>query len=155
MTTAIRVEKVSKLFRRMAPGFQLRTLKSALLDCSLIQGLRPEDTIPALEGVSFEVAAGEGALTTWSTRSSATSKKSSTIDPSRATACARTPAGAGFRCLASISGTSLERARTNARLLTLRHISPSPIRQFRHASLRNPGYASDSARSRRLMSRLR
>jgi ABC-type polysaccharide/polyol phosphate transport system ATPase subunit len=59
MTTAIRVEKVSKLFRRMAPGFQLRTLKSALLDRSLIQGLRPEDTIPALEGVSFEVAAGE------------------------------------------------------------------------------------------------
>jgi ABC-type polysaccharide/polyol phosphate transport system ATPase subunit len=43
----------------MAPGFQLRTLKSALLDRSLIHGLRPEETIPALNGVSFEVAAGE------------------------------------------------------------------------------------------------
>ena len=59
MTIAIRAENVRKLFRRMAPGFQLRTLKSALLDRSLIQGLRPEDTIPALEDVSFEVNAGE------------------------------------------------------------------------------------------------
>ncbi len=59
MTTAIRVEGVSKLYRRMAPGFQLRTLKSALLDRSLIRGLKPEETIPALNGVSFEVAAGE------------------------------------------------------------------------------------------------
>jgi ABC-type polysaccharide/polyol phosphate transport system ATPase subunit len=59
MSAAIRVEEVHKLYRRMAPGFQLRTLKSALLDRSLIQGLRPEDTIPALNGVSFEVAAGE------------------------------------------------------------------------------------------------
>jgi ABC-type polysaccharide/polyol phosphate transport system ATPase subunit len=50
---------VHKLFRRMAPGFQLRTLKSALLDRSLIHGLKPEETIPALNGVSFEVQAGE------------------------------------------------------------------------------------------------
>ncbi len=59
MTTAIRVDEVHKLFRRMAPGFQLRTLKSALLDRSLIHGLRPDETIPALNGVSFEVQAGE------------------------------------------------------------------------------------------------
>ena len=48
MTAAIRVEEVRKLYRRMAPGFQLRTLKSALLDRSLIHGLKPEETIPAL-----------------------------------------------------------------------------------------------------------
>ncbi|MFQ5351261.1 MAG: ABC transporter ATP-binding protein, partial [Thermoanaerobaculia bacterium] len=59
MTTAIRVADVHKLYRRMAPGFQLRTLKSALLDRSLIQGLRADETIPALNGVSFEVEAGE------------------------------------------------------------------------------------------------
>ena len=59
MKPVIRVEEVGKLYRRMAPGFQLRTLKSALLDRSLIRGLRPEETIPALESVSFEVAAGE------------------------------------------------------------------------------------------------
>ena len=59
MTTAIRVEDVHKLYRRMAPGFQLRTLKSALLDRSLIHGLKPEETIPALNGVSFEVREGE------------------------------------------------------------------------------------------------
>lgn len=59
MSTAIRVEDVHKMYRRMAPGFKLRTLKSALLDRSLIHGLRPDETIPALNGVSFEVAAGE------------------------------------------------------------------------------------------------
>lgn len=59
MSTAIRVEEVSKLFRRMAPGYHLRTLKSALLDGNLTRGLRPEETIPALEEVSFEVSAGE------------------------------------------------------------------------------------------------
>ncbi len=59
MTTAIRVEGLSKLYRRMAPGFKLRTLKSALLEGSLIGGLTPEQTIPALDDVSFEVAAGE------------------------------------------------------------------------------------------------
>ena len=59
MTTVIRVEGVHKLYRRMAAGFQLRTLKSALLERSLIYGLRPEETIPALTEVSFEVTAGE------------------------------------------------------------------------------------------------
>ncbi len=56
---AIRVEGVSKRFRRAASGQKLRTLKSALLERSLIQGLRPEDAIPALEGVSFSIARGE------------------------------------------------------------------------------------------------
>ena len=55
---AIHVENLSKLYRRMAPGFQLRTLKSALVDRSLVRGLRPEETIPALKGVTFEVAEG-------------------------------------------------------------------------------------------------
>jgi ABC-type polysaccharide/polyol phosphate transport system ATPase subunit len=55
----IRVEGLSKLYRRVQPGAQLRTLKSALLSASLTQGLSAEDTIEALEEVSFEVAAGE------------------------------------------------------------------------------------------------
>ncbi len=50
MSIAIRADNLSKLYRRMAPGFRLRTLKSALLDRSLTEGLNPEDTIPALEG---------------------------------------------------------------------------------------------------------
>ena len=45
MSTAIRVENLSKFFRRMAPGFQLRTLKSALLERSLTSGLR---AVPAV-----------------------------------------------------------------------------------------------------------
>jgi len=57
--SVIRVEGLNKLYRRNAPGFQLRTLKSALLDRSLTEGLRPEDTIPALEDISFDVRAGE------------------------------------------------------------------------------------------------
>src|SRR5262249_38175005 len=40
--SAIVVEGVSKLYRRAAPGGQLRTLKSALLDRSLTAGLTPE-----------------------------------------------------------------------------------------------------------------
>ena len=56
---AIRVDRVSKRYRRSAPGRQLRTLKSALVDRSLIRGLSEEESIAALEGVSFEVARGE------------------------------------------------------------------------------------------------
>ena len=59
MTAAIRVEGLGKLYRRMAPGFKLRTLKSALLERSLTEGLRPEETIPALSDVSFTVESGE------------------------------------------------------------------------------------------------
>ena len=58
MSTAIRAQHLSKVYRRMAPGFRLQTLKSALLQRSLTTGLRPEDTIPALEDVSFAVEKG-------------------------------------------------------------------------------------------------
>ncbi len=58
MSVAIQAENLGKLYRRMAPGFRLRTLKSALLERSLTEGLDPEDTIPALEGVSFAVEKG-------------------------------------------------------------------------------------------------
>ena len=57
--TAIRVEGLSKLYRRTTAGHRLRTLKSALLERSLVGGLRPEDAIPALAEVSFTVAEGE------------------------------------------------------------------------------------------------
>ena len=56
---AIRVEGLTKLFRRAAPGEQLRTLKSALLEGSLTASLKREEAIAALEGVSFEVGRGE------------------------------------------------------------------------------------------------
>ena len=58
MSVAIRADSLSKVYRRMAPGFRLRTLKSALLDRSLTDGLSDEETIPALDGVSFEVEKG-------------------------------------------------------------------------------------------------
>ncbi len=56
---AIRVEGLSKLYRRTAAGHHLRTLKSALLERSLVKGLRSEDAITALTDVSFTVAKGE------------------------------------------------------------------------------------------------
>ena len=56
---AITVDRVSKLYRRSAPGFKLRTLKSALLERSLTEGLRPEEAISALEETSFTVGRGE------------------------------------------------------------------------------------------------
>ncbi|HEV8629382.1 MAG TPA: ABC transporter ATP-binding protein [Thermoanaerobaculia bacterium] len=43
----------------MGPGFQLRTLKSALLEGNLVRGLKPEEAIAALVDVSFTVARGE------------------------------------------------------------------------------------------------
>jgi lipopolysaccharide transport system ATP-binding protein len=56
---AIAVDGLSKLYRRMAPGFRLRTLKSALLDGSLVRGLKPEEAVAAVQDVSFTVRRGE------------------------------------------------------------------------------------------------
>jgi ABC-type polysaccharide/polyol phosphate transport system ATPase subunit len=56
---AIRVEAVGKLYRRLAPGAQWKTLKSALLDGTLTRGLDPAAAIAALAGVDFTVARGE------------------------------------------------------------------------------------------------
>jgi NitT/TauT family transport system ATP-binding protein len=55
----IRVERVSKLYRRTMPGDRLRTLKSALVGRSLTRGLRPEEAIAALHEVDFTVRQGE------------------------------------------------------------------------------------------------
>ena len=57
--TAIRVERVSKLYRRTLPGDRLRTLKSVLIGRSLTRGLKPEEAITALEEVDFTAARGE------------------------------------------------------------------------------------------------
>ena len=59
MKPAIRIEELTKLYRRTAAGHHLRTLKSALLERSLVRGLRPEETIPALKGISLTVQPGE------------------------------------------------------------------------------------------------
>ncbi|HEX6898434.1 MAG TPA: ABC transporter ATP-binding protein [Thermoanaerobaculia bacterium] len=56
---AIRVEGLSKLYRRTLPGDRLRTLKSALVGRSLTRGLRPEEAIAALQDVDFSVYKGE------------------------------------------------------------------------------------------------
>jgi len=56
---AIRVESLTKLYRRMAPGDRFRTLKSALLDGSLTSGLSQDKAITALRDVSFTVGRGE------------------------------------------------------------------------------------------------
>jgi ABC-type polysaccharide/polyol phosphate transport system ATPase subunit len=49
---------VTKLYRRHAQRNQFRTLKSALLTGSVVSDLRPEETLTALDGVSFEVPRG-------------------------------------------------------------------------------------------------
>jgi ABC-type polysaccharide/polyol phosphate transport system ATPase subunit len=59
MSEAVRADGVSKLYRRMAPGYHLRTLKSALLDGNLTAGLSAAETIRALDDVSFTVEHGE------------------------------------------------------------------------------------------------
>ena len=59
MSRAITIEGLSKRYRRTSAGFRMRTLKSALLQRNLTQGLRDEETIAALDDVSFTVEAGE------------------------------------------------------------------------------------------------
>ena len=55
---AIELTNVTKVYRKYARRKQFATLKSALLKGSLIQDLQPDETFPALQGVSFSVAAG-------------------------------------------------------------------------------------------------
>ena len=56
---AIRVEGLTKLYRRTMPGDRLRTLKSAIVRGSLVQDLKKEEAIAALEGIDFTVGRGE------------------------------------------------------------------------------------------------
>jgi len=58
MTPAIDVQNVSKVYRRYARKKQFATLKSAILDGSLLGDLRPDETFQALRGVSFQVPKG-------------------------------------------------------------------------------------------------
>ena len=55
MTAAIELANVSKIYRRYG-GKQFATLKSALLQRSLLRDLRPSETFPALTDVSFQRA---------------------------------------------------------------------------------------------------
>jgi len=58
MTPAIEAVNVTKIYRRYARMRQFATLKSALLKGSLIRDLQPDETFPALRGVSFSVPKG-------------------------------------------------------------------------------------------------
>jgi ABC-type polysaccharide/polyol phosphate transport system ATPase subunit len=58
MTPAIEAINVTKVYRRYARKKQFATLKSALLKGSLIRDLQPDETFPALRGVSFTVPKG-------------------------------------------------------------------------------------------------
>lgn len=58
MTPAIDVLNVSKVYRKYARKKQFATLKSAILDGSLLGDLKPEETFQALRGVSFSVPKG-------------------------------------------------------------------------------------------------
>jgi len=57
VTSAIELTNVSKIYRRYS-GRQFATLKSALLQRSLLHDLRPSETFPALVDVSFSVPKG-------------------------------------------------------------------------------------------------
>jgi ABC-type polysaccharide/polyol phosphate transport system ATPase subunit len=58
MTPAIDVINVSKVYRRYARKKQFATLKSAILDGSLLGDLKPDETFQALRNVSFSVPKG-------------------------------------------------------------------------------------------------
>ncbi len=56
---AIRVENVTKLFKRYAYKRQFQTFKSALLKGDFFKNIKPEETFAALKDVSFSVEQGE------------------------------------------------------------------------------------------------
>jgi ABC-type polysaccharide/polyol phosphate transport system ATPase subunit len=58
MTPAIDVVNVSKVYRRYAQKKQFATLKSAILNGTLIGDLKPDETFQALRGVSLSVPKG-------------------------------------------------------------------------------------------------
>ena len=58
MTPAIEVLNVSKVYRKYARKKQFATLKSAILDGSLLGDLKPEETFQALKGVTMSVPKG-------------------------------------------------------------------------------------------------
>jgi ABC-type polysaccharide/polyol phosphate transport system ATPase subunit len=58
MTPAIEVTNVSKVYRRYAQKKQFATLKSAILNGSLLGDLKPDETFQALREVSFSVPKG-------------------------------------------------------------------------------------------------
>ena len=55
----VRVRDVVKLYRRSSAGHQLRTLKSALLEGSLVRDIKDEEAIHAVKPLSFDVGRGE------------------------------------------------------------------------------------------------
>jgi ABC-type polysaccharide/polyol phosphate transport system ATPase subunit len=55
---AIEANDLVKIYRRYARRRQFATLKSALLSGSLLSALSPDETFPALKGVSFAVPVG-------------------------------------------------------------------------------------------------
>ena len=55
---AIEVRGVTRRYRRYGRRKQFGTLKSALLSGSGLRALRPDETLIALNDVSFDVAAG-------------------------------------------------------------------------------------------------
>src|SRR5262249_22616136 len=57
MTPAIELANVSKVFRRYS-GRQFATLKSAILQRSIMRDLQPQETFQALKDVSFTVPEG-------------------------------------------------------------------------------------------------
>ncbi len=57
MTPAIELVNVSKIYRRYG-GRHFSTLKSALLQRSILRDLQPSETFPALTGVTFSVPRG-------------------------------------------------------------------------------------------------
>ncbi|MDA8017121.1 MAG: ABC transporter ATP-binding protein [Thermoanaerobaculia bacterium] len=58
-TTVLRARNLVKRYRRTTAGHQLRTLKSALLQGSLVAGLDPKDAIVAVDDVSFDLLHGQ------------------------------------------------------------------------------------------------
>ena len=59
MAHAIEVSHVTKVYRRYGRRRQFATLKSAIVSGTVVRDLRPDETFPALQDVSFSVTRGQ------------------------------------------------------------------------------------------------
>src|SRR5690606_1097530 len=91
---------------------------------------------------SEAVAAGEGALQTFTTNSFSKIKKSSIRLPCSSQAWARTPAPPGSKSSPRISGTSFWSDSTKAFFEKERYISSQPSRQYLRATFLKPAKRS-------------
>ena len=127
-TAAIALQDVTKIYHRFT-GRQFATLKSALLQRSILRDLKPDETFPALDHVSFTVpkADHQKALAIVEKALSAVHAKGITVDTDIAKISI---VGVGMRTHAGVAATmfqALAREQINIQMISTSEIKISVV----------------------------